>query len=329
MRWFGKMLGRVLLALAALIGALWAFGPYEDATLTPRADAATVDPDLDAHFARAEGAYDDITPGVEKRVVWAGEPGAQTEWAILYVHGFSATSEEIRPVPDQVAETLGANLIYTRLQGHGRGADAMADGSVQGWIDDLAEGLSAARIAGQKVLVMGTSTGGTLVAAAAQDADMMQDVAGLVFVSPNFGLNNPVARLLSWPAARYWLPPLAGARRSFEPRNAAHATYWTTEYPSVAVMPMAALIDATIAMDHSAQTLPALFWFAKEDAVVRPDISAQIAASWGGPTTVVNPTMGASDDVQAHVIAGDIMSPGQTEAAVTGMLDWARGLRGQ
>ena len=193
MRWFGKMLGRVLLILVLCIGALWLFGPYEDATLTPSVDAAVIDADLDAHFAKVEGVYDDITPGVEKRVIWAGDAGALTEWAILYVHGFSATSEEIRPVPDRLASALGANLIYTRLQGHGRGPDAMADGSVQGWIDDLAQGLAAARIAGEKVLVLSTSTGGTLVAAAAQDVDMMQNVAGVVFVSPNFGLNNPLA----------------------------------------------------------------------------------------------------------------------------------------
>ncbi|MFL4471952.1 hypothetical protein ACERZ8_19485 [Tateyamaria armeniaca] len=106
MKRIGRMLGYVLLCLRLLVGALWLFGPYEDATLTPQ--SVTVNPDLDAHFASVEGAFDDITPGVEKRVVWAGDPGMQTEWAILYVHGFSATSEEIRPVPDRLAEELGA-----------------------------------------------------------------------------------------------------------------------------------------------------------------------------------------------------------------------------
>ncbi|MEP4249393.1 alpha/beta hydrolase [Tateyamaria sp.] len=326
-----KRLGKAILYLfggfAVAIGALWAFGPYEDATLTPH--DITVTADLGAYFATVEAAYDDITPGVEKRVIWADEPGAQTEWAILYVHGFSATSQEIRPVPDLLAKSLGANLIYTRLQGHGRSGDALATGTVQGWATDLDEGLQAARIAGRKVLILATSTGATLVAAKAQDAEMMQDVAGLIFVSPNFGVNTPVARLLSWPAARYWLPPLAGAQRSFEPANADHATYWTTSYPSVAVLPMAALIDAAVAQDASAQTLPALFWFSNEDNVVRPDITADIASRWGGPSKVVNPVMGPMDDPSSHVIAGDILSPGQTEIAFEGMLAWVHELRGQ
>ena len=304
--------------------ALWLFGPYEDATLTP--DQITVGPDLDGHFECVEAPFDDITEGVQKQVIWAGEQGVQTDWAILYVHGFSATSQEIRPVPDRLAEALGANLIFTRLAGHGRDGTALAPGSVQAWASDLDEGLQAARIAGRRVLVISTSTGGSLVAALAQDRAMMDAVAGLIFVSPNFGIANPIARLLSWPAARYWLPPLAGATRSFEPRNPEHATFWTTQYPSVAVLPMAALINEANAVDHADQTIPALFWFSNEDEVVRPDITARVAARWGANTVVVNPVMGPMDDPQSHVIAGDIMSPSQTDGAVTGMLDWVRTL---
>lgn len=327
MKWIAKMLGYALIGIIVLVAALWLFGPYEDATLT--SNGVEVGADLDAHFAQVEAAFDDITPGVEKRVVWAGASGAKTDWAILYVHGFSATSEEIRPVPDDLAQALGANLIFTRLQGHGRPGDALAGATVRGWVTDLDEGLQAARIAGRKVLVMSTSTGGTLVAALSQDDAMMRDVAGLIFVSPNFGLNTPVARLLSWPAARYWLPPLAGAQRSFEPRNDRHGTYWTTQYPSVSVMPMAALIDAVNAQDHTRQSIPALFWFSMDDQVVRPDVTAKIAADWGGPSTQGNPVMGEGDDPQSHVIAGDIMSPGQTAGTVQAMLDWVQKLEAQ
>ncbi|MEO0381566.1 MAG: alpha/beta hydrolase [Pseudomonadota bacterium] len=322
-----RILGYFIGVCIAAVAVLWVFGPYEDATLIP--DGQVVDPDLDAHFARVEARFEDITPGVEKQVIWAGEAGVQTDWAILYVHGFSATSQEVRPVPDRVAEALGANLIFTRLAGHGRDGAALATGSVQGWATDLDEGLQAARIAGRRVLIMSTSTGGSLVAALAQNTAMMERVEGLIFVSPNFGVANPLGRLLSWPAARYWLPPLAGAERRFEPRNEDHGTYWTTRYPSVAVMPMAALIDAANAVDHPRHTIPALFWFSLADEVVRPDITAQVAADWGARADVVNPVMGPMDDPQSHVIAGDIMSPDQTDAAVSGMLNWIKTLESE
>jgi len=43
---------------------------------------------------------------------------------------------------------------------------------------------------------------------------------------------------------------------------------------------------------------------------------------WGGPVTVHNVTMGPGDDPSSHVISGDIMSPGQTETTIKGMLQW-------
>lgn len=326
MRAIGRFLGRVLMVLVLVGAALWVFGPYEKVDLTPGFDAARVGPDLDAYFSGREAEFDDITPGVEKRVIWAGEAGARTGWSVVYVHGFSATSEEIRPVPDRVAAALGANLVFTRLRGHGRSGDAMAEATAGDWMNDLAEALAAGRATGERVLVISTSTGGTLVAAAAQDAALMQDVAGAVFVSPNFGINNPAAPMLTLPAARYWLPLLVGERRSFEPRNEGQGQFWTTEYPSVAVFPMAALVADVVALDHSAAQVPALFWYSPEDKVVTPAATDGVVAAWGGPTRVVQPVMGPEDDPNAHVVAGDILSSGQTDIAVDGILDWAQGL---
>lgn len=315
-------LARIIAGMALIVVCLWVFGPYETVNLEPSFDSSTIGEDLDAYFAKVESRYTDITPGVEKRVLWAGESGQKTEWSVLYVHGFSATSEEIRPVPDKIAETLKANLIFTRLRGHGRGSDALAEATVQDWMNDLAEGLAAARIIGEKVLIIATSTGGTIVTAGADDAALMEQVEGIVMVSPNFGINNPLAPLLTWPAARYWLPTLAGERRSFEPRNPQHAKYWTTEYPSVAVMPMAAMVADVRDARHENALVPVLFYLSPNDTVVRPDISLQVAKKWGAGATVVEPELGPEDDSNAHVIAGDILSPGNTSEAVETILEW-------
>ncbi len=326
MRRLARWLGRIGLALAVLVTGLWLFGPYEPSSLRAHFDPSRLDAGVEPYFQSVEAAFDDITPGTEKRVIRADVGQARTDWAVVYVHGFSATSQEIRPVPDRVAQALGAHLVFTRLQGHGRGAQAMATGTVAGWMADVAEALAAARSLGDRVLVISTSTGGTLMAAAAQDPALMQQVAGIVFVSPNFGINNPLAPLLTWPAARYWLPMLAGARRGFTPKNDAQARYWTTEYPSVAAMPLAALVKTVGQLDPGKATTPALFWYSDSDQVVRPDLTADVAARWGGPVRVVQPVLGPGDDASGHVIAGDIVSPGQTGGAVAGIIDWARGL---
>ncbi|TDE40121.1 alpha/beta hydrolase [Antarcticimicrobium sediminis] len=325
-----RRLRRRLYALGVVLALLWAFGPYEPVPLRAGFDATRMKGGVAAYLNRQEARFDDITPGVEKRVIW--QPGfreRRTPVSILYVHGFSATSQEIRPVPDRVAQALGANLVFTRLRGHGRDGAALAQASVGDWMDDMAEALEAARAVGERVVVIATSTGATLTAAALLDREMSRDVAAAVLVSPNFGNQNWAATLLALPGARYWLPLLAGRERSFEPQNDGQAIFWTSRYPTVALMPMAAMVRKVARLDYAKVQVPALFWLSDEDQVVRPDISREIAANWGGGARVQAVSLGPDDDPNAHVIAGDILSPGQSDAAILAMVDWlhAQGLR--
>lgn len=318
MRWLGRVFVLVVVGLAMIAY----FGPRESLEGDVTFDPAAIGEDVDAYLAAAEAAFDDITPGVEKRVVWAGAPNTKTPLAILYVHGFSATSEEIRPVPDRVAEALGANLVYTRLTGHGRPGAAMGEITVQAWMDDIAEALHVARTVGDEVIVISTSTGSTLMTMAAEDTTLTAKVKGQVFVSPNFGVNNPLSFMLTWPLARQWVPLAMGPERGFTPENEAQGTYWTPSYPTTAIVPMAATVKAARHLDHSAITHPLLVMFSNEDTVVVPDATRAVATRWGGPVTRVEFVMGDGDDPGSHVIAGDIMSPGQTDKAVQTILDW-------
>ncbi|KAE9627564.1 alpha/beta hydrolase [Parasedimentitalea maritima] len=325
MRLFGKWLGRVLLALAVIGAALWAFGPYEEVDLKTSFEPRRFGEGVQVYFESIESQHKDVTPGVEKRVIWReGFKEQRTPVSVLYVHGFSATSEEIRPVPDQVAEALGANLVFTRLRGHGRSGEALADVTVNDWMMDMAEGLAAARQVGDRVVVIATSTGATLATAAAFDPEMSKSVAAMIFVSPNYGINKPLAPLLTLPAARYWVPLLAGRERTRPVQNADHKTYWTTTYPLVAVLPVAALVDTVAKMDVSQVDVPVLFWTSERDQVVRPDVTALVADRWGGPADLQLVVLDGKGDPRSHVIAGDIRSPDQTKAATEGFLKWLK-----
>lgn len=317
---------RGVLSVAVLGGAFWFVAPREGVDMPAPFDASRIGADLPGYLAAQEARFDDITQGTEKRIVWAGPTGVKTALSIVYLHGFSATSEEIRPVPDDVAAAMGANLFFARLAGHGRGGDAMAEPRAGDWITDTAEALAIGRRIGDRVLVISTSTGGTLAAIAAADPDLapdlMQHVAGIVFVSPNFGLNNPASAILEMPLARYWGPLVAGKERSFDVLNEAHGTYWTSRYPTVALMPMGAVIRYARGLDYADAGVPALFLLSDADQVVRADLSRGVAEDWGAGAKVVAITPGPEDDPYHHVIAGDILSPGQTENTVQEILDW-------
>ncbi|MGX1003159.1 alpha/beta fold hydrolase [Roseovarius sp. MBR-6] len=318
MRW----IGRALLALAVLVAAGLVLAPKEPLEMPPAFEPRRFGEGIGVYLEAMESRFDDIRPDSHKRVIWAGEQETRTALSIVYFHGFSASSQEIRPVPDLLAQAFGANLVYTRFRGHGRDSDAMGEASASDWFADAAEALAVARATGERVVILATSTGATVAAVALQDPALREQVAGVIFVSPNFGINNPLAPLLTWPGARHWLPLLAGDRRSFEPRNPEQAAEWTTEYPSIAVFPMAALVAHARRLDFSAMTLSALFYYSDDDRVVRPDLTDKIVARWGGPVTRIAPDLAPEDDPFAHVITGDIMSPGTTDAAVQAMTEW-------
>ncbi|WGH78779.1 alpha/beta hydrolase [Jannaschia ovalis] len=327
------MLLRGLLALVMGLGValagLWAAGPYEPVDTEIAFDASAMPADLEGWLADAEAQVAGLDPEAAKRILWAGAPGERTDLALIYVHGFSATGWELRPVPDRLGEMLGANVFITRLTGHGRDGAALAQARAGDWLEDMAEAMEIGRRLGERVVVMGTSTGGTLAAILAADPALEPQRAaltGLILVSPNFRVANPAGALLSWPAARAWVPLVAGETRSFAPLNDRHGRHWTTEYPSVALLPMQAALDHARALDFAAAQVPALFWFAPADGVVDHAATESVAAAWGGPATVSRVTVPAGDDPLAHVIAGEILSPGGTPAAIVAMADWLRGL---
>jgi alpha-beta hydrolase superfamily lysophospholipase len=326
MRRLLRFLGVSLVLFVGAAVVFWAVGPREPAEVVPAFDAAALPAVLDAYLADREATVGGIVPGAEKRIVWAGDAGAKTPWAVVYLHGFSATAEEIRPVPDEVAAALGANLYFTRLAGHGVGSDRFAGPTVNDWMIDTAEALAIGRRIGERVLIISTSTGGTLAAEAALQADLRDEMDGIVFISPNFGVQAWAARLLDWPLARRWVAAVAGQERCFEPVNDVHARYWTTCYPTVALLPMAALVRHAVAQDYAGVTTPALFLFSPQDQVVSPQATEAFAARWGGPAIVERITVGAGDDPNSHVIAGDALSTSMTGPVADRIIGWAKGL---
>lgn len=135
MRRSGKILGRAILALFVLFGAAWAMAPIAPLGREISFDASQIGPDIQAWLERREFQFSNLDPAAAKRIVWAGAKGVKTPLAIIFLHGFSATSEEIRPVPDDLAKALGANLFFTRPTGHALPGDALSPGRTSATVD--------------------------------------------------------------------------------------------------------------------------------------------------------------------------------------------------
>lgn len=285
--------------------------------------AADISPEaLQALITLQEEKVGTLRTGLAKQIVWA-DPAhrLKTPLSIIYVHGFSASPAEVRPLPDLVAKALGANLFFTRLTGHGLDdPDALGLATIEDWAGDIGEALAIGKRLGERVVVISTSTGASLVTWALARPALSDQVAATVFLSPNYGVQASGSFLLTGPFGPQLARLLLGDRRGFEPISPLNAHNWTTDYPVGALIPMAQSVRLATHTPVEEIRIPALFIHSASDKVVRPDRTAAVAARWGGPHQLLDP--GPTGDANSHVIAGDTYSPQTTEPIARAILDW-------
>lgn len=279
---------------------------------------------LDQYLAESEAVYPDIIPETEKKVFWADSAGQQTEYSIVYLHGFSATRQETAPLTNIVAQKLGANLFYTRLKGHGRPGDAMGEATANDWLNDADEAMEIGRRIGKKVIVVGTSTGGTLATWLATRDDV-QDLEAVVLISPNYWVRAAGAGAMLWPWGKQILHLVQGASYEWEPFNELHKKYWTNKYPSVALVEMMRLLDYVNGQDFGEIKTPALFIYSPDDMVVDPNEVVAAYEQFGSETKVIKKILEPGDP-NKHVLAGDALSPGNTDELAAMILSFVEDL---
>ena len=299
------------------MSALVLFGPRVGVDETVH--AVGVPADVDAWLASAEADVSGIRPGDHKEIVWADSAAERTPVALVYLHGFSADRHELDPVPRMLADSLGANLFYTRFAGHGRDGSAMGEASAKDWFQDVAEAVAVGNRLGERVILLGTSTGGTLATWAAGQPELKDDIAALLLVSPNFHPKDRTSRLLLWPWGRQLARALVGPERCFDADNEAQERHWTTCYPTEALLPLMGLVERVRTMDLGNVTTPTLVLYSPDDQVVDPGAIVARFGRMNSLPKLLQPFHGSTDPSQ-HLLAGDIMSPQTNDALVRTLL---------
>jgi pimeloyl-ACP methyl ester carboxylesterase len=279
-----------------------------------RVEERWVEPDLgedvDAYLAAAEAEVADVRAGDGRAIVWVDpESRGRTPLSLVYLHGFSADRHELEPVVSQLASKLGANVYFARLTGHGRDGSAMSEASVEDWFDDTAEAVAIGAAIGEQVVLIGTSTGGTLATWAASQEEAQSRVGAVVLVSPNFHpADRRASRVLLYPWGGVLARMIVGGERCFKAENDRQERHWTTCYPTSALLPMMALVEHVRTMNLAAVTARTLVIFDPGDAVVDPEETERVIAAMSGTRPVVSIYEGTGDPSR-HVLAGDILSP--------------------
>lgn len=232
-----------------LILILWLVGPRPDtpqySTKSPSVIANLYE--LNDSINRAEVSNSAIKLNNQARIIWADSLKQKTRWSIVYLHGFTASQMEGNPVHVNVAKEFGMNLYLARLSDHGLESDSALfhvtpDRLWETAKTALAIGLSL----GDSVILMSTSTGGTL---ALKLAEMYPDkVAALINYSPNIELNESFAPILNnhWGLSILNLMASNGYVDNSAGSDSVTSQYWTVKYKTEALPQLQELLETTM-----------------------------------------------------------------------------------
>jgi pimeloyl-ACP methyl ester carboxylesterase len=254
-----------------------------------------------------------LKPDNEARIVWADSSHRKTPFAIVYLHGFSASQGEGAPTDRYIASRYGCNLYLSRLADHGIDTpEAMVNLTADRYWESAKQALAIGRQLGDKVILMGTSTGGTLALQLA--ATYPDQVAALVLLSPNIAINDPNA----WVANQHWGLQLAHlitgsnyivTREDYGPL---YRQYWYTKYRTEAVVALQELLATTMNKStfEKVRQPTGLFYFYKDkdhqDSVVKVSAELQMFDELGTPAELKYKE--AIPGAQTHVIGSGIRS---------------------
>jgi pimeloyl-ACP methyl ester carboxylesterase len=149
------------------------------------------------NYIRANEAKHKLKPDNYARIVWENDSAKRkTDYVIVYIHGFSASQEEGDSVHRNIAKEFGCNLYLARIAEHGIDTtDQMINLTADEYWESAKEALAIGKQLGKHVILMSTSTGGTVSLKLA--ATYPNDVAALILMSPNIAINNDKAWVLN------------------------------------------------------------------------------------------------------------------------------------
>lgn len=252
-----------------------------------------------------------LKPDNEARIVWVNDSlKNQTEYAIVYLHGFSASEEEGNPVHRSFAAKFGCNLYLSRLEDHGVDTtEPMLYLTADRLWNSAKEAYAIGKQLGKKVILMATSTGGTLALKLAAE---YPEIAGLILLSPNIAINDPNA----WVLNNHWGLQIArmiqGKYVRSKDTTALCAKYWYTRYRMESAVQLEELIETSMkesTFEKIKQPTLVLYYYKDEehqDEVVKVAAMKRMFRQLGTPEN--QKRLIAVPDAGDHVIGSSIKS---------------------
>ena len=238
LKWFGIFL--LVLIIIYFLGPQPPTPKYNNELPNIPSDATQ----LEKYIAKNEAKHN-LKPDNEARILWYNDSTKEkTEYAVVYLHGFSASQEEGDPVHYEFAKKFGCNLYLARLAEHGVDTTVpLANYTAEKSWRSAVEAYAIGKQLGKKVILMSTSTGGTL---ALKLCTEFPDISANIMMSPNIAINDPNAWLLN----NHWGLQIAhiivGEQRTVSDTTTLYARYWNNHYSTNALVQLEELLESTM-----------------------------------------------------------------------------------
>ncbi|WKN32171.1 alpha/beta hydrolase [Porifericola rhodea] len=232
--------------IVALTAGVYSMGPKPNhGSLSGRLPAVTTELSrLEEEIIQQEKDNPFVKPDNEARIIWADSSKQKTSYSIVYLHGFGASQGEGEPVHRLIAEKYGCNLYLSRLKEHGIESDsAFKSLTTESLLASAKQAVAVGKAIGEKVIVMGTSTGGALGLYIASENP---DLAALVLYSPIIAPQDENLFLLNRPWGRQMMEQVVGGEYIVEERSGLTKQYWSRLYYIEGYIALAGLVENTM-----------------------------------------------------------------------------------
>jgi esterase/lipase len=185
-----------------------------------------------------------IKPDNQSRIIFADSIPQKTDYCLLYIHGFSASPKEGYPINEEFAQRYHMNAYFPRLFEHGlEKPNNLLNMTPDNLINSAKEAMKIARQLGNKVILMSTSTGGTLSLILASEN---KDIDALIMYSPNIEIAEDMTKILTLPWGLQIGKLTSGEMIEHPDDSPLEKKYWQSSYRIEAVAFLQSLVENTM-----------------------------------------------------------------------------------
>ncbi len=303
---------KIGILLLCLLGGVLYFGPQPD---YPAFDADIEEialplSELDSMIRQREQNVSSLKPDNEARIIWA-DSMRKTPFSIVYLHGFSASPMEGKPLVFDLANRYGCNLYLARLPGHGvEDAEAFAKLTPAALVGSAKEALAIGRAIGEQVILMSCSTGSTL--SIYLSASHPEAIFAQLMYSPNIDIEDQTADLLTLPWGLQLARWVTGGNYHSFSLPAPCRPYWTMRYRLEGLICLKSLLNETMKPSIFEKIRQPYFigYYYKNEEAKDDVISVDAIKEFNKQTATLpaNRQLLAFPDVDTHVIINDCQS---------------------